>query len=69
VNLNPSKEFRAVLYVVTMVGGPVVAYLNAKGYIGSLEVALWSAETTIVAGLAAFNTGTIPPPAPDPQSD
>lgn len=66
MNLNPPRRVRAALYVLTAIGTPVVAYLNAKGIVGSLEVALWSAEVTIVNGLAALNTGSIeqePPPA------
>lgn len=49
-----SAKIRAVLYVLTAVGTPVIAYLNTKGYIGADEVALWSAEVTVVGGMAAF---------------
>lgn len=66
MKLNPPRRARAVLYLLTAIGTPAIAYLNAKGYIGSLEVALWSAEVTVVNGLAALNTGSIaeePPPA------
>ncbi len=66
MNLTPPKRVRALIYLGTAVLSPVVAYLNAKGYIGSLEVALWSAEVTVANGLAALNTGSMveePPPA------
>lgn len=56
MSLNPSKTVRAILYVLTAVGTPLVAYLNAKGIIGSLEVSFWSAEVAVVTGLAALNT-------------
>ena len=52
--INP--KVRASLYILTAVGTPVIAYLNATGIIGSLEVSLWSAEVVIVGALAAFNT-------------
>lgn len=48
-------KLRIALYVFTALGTPIIAYLSAKGYLGELEVALWSAEVTIVAGMAAFN--------------
>lgn len=47
---------RRGLYALTAVGTPVVAYLSAKGYIGDLEVTLWSGEVAVVGALAAFNT-------------
>lgn len=52
VGLSPRT--RKALYVITAVGTPVVAYLNAIHVIGSLEVTLWSAEVAVIAGLAAF---------------
>lgn len=47
---------RRALYVVTALGAPVVVYLRAKGFIGDLELGLWSAEVTVVTALAAFKT-------------
>lgn len=58
--LNPPRRVRAALYILTAVGTPLVAYLNARGIIGDLEVALWSAEVAVTTGLAALNT-----PAPE----
>lgn len=56
MNLNPSRRVRAALYLVTALGTPVVVYLQAKGLIGDLEFILWSAEVTVVNGIAALNT-------------
>lgn len=56
MKLNPPAIVRTVLYIATLVGTPLVAYLNAKGYVGSLEVSFWSAEVAVVTGLAALNT-------------
>lgn len=58
--LNPGRRARAIAYVGTAIGSPVVAYLNARGVIGDLEVALWAAETAVVAGMAALNTPATP---------
>ena len=58
MKLNLPPNVRATLYVLTMIGTPVVAYLNATGVIGTLEVALWSAEVSVIAALAAFNVTT-----------
>ncbi len=55
MKLNPKPHVRVTLYVLTMLLSPVIAYLQAKGIMGSLEVALWSAEVSVVAGLAAYN--------------
>lgn len=56
MTLNVPYKVRAALYVLTAIGTPVIAYLAAIDVIGELEVALWSAEVSIVSALAAFNT-------------
>lgn len=53
--LNPPRRVRLVAYIITVLGTPLVAYLNAKGILGSLEVTFWSAEVAVVGGLAAIN--------------
>lgn len=58
MTLNPPRRVRAVLYVITLVGTPIAAYLKFKGYIGDAELALWGSEVTVVTGLAALNTST-----------
>ena len=60
MTLNPSRRVRAILYVATLVGTPVVVYLQAKGVIGDLELTLWGAEVTAVSAMAALNTPTSP---------
>jgi hypothetical protein len=55
MTLNLPPKVRWVLYVLTLVSAPIVAYALAKGWIGSLEVTLWSAEVAVISGLAAFN--------------
>lgn len=55
MQINLPRELRAALYVLTAIGTPVVAYLAAIGLIGELEVALWSAEVSVVAAIATFN--------------
>ena len=62
MTLNPPRRVRAALYVVNMIGTPVVAYALAKGWIGTLEVTLWGAEATAAFGLAGLNTPTEPTP-------
>ena len=52
-NLPP--KVRAVLYVLTSVGTPFIAYLFAKNLIGELEVTLWAAEVAVVNAMAALN--------------
>lgn len=55
MTINLPYYVRAVLYVLTAIGSPFVVYLASKGYIGDLEVTLWSAEVAAVSLLAAFN--------------
>lgn len=55
MQFNPPYKVRAILYLITALGTPVVAYLLAKGVIGQLEVVLWSAEVAIVNAMAALN--------------
>lgn len=57
MNLNPPTRVRQATYVLTALLTPVVAYLAAKGIIGDLEVALWSAEVAVVTLMAGINTG------------
>lgn len=64
MKINPPRWVRLTVYVVTALGTPVMAYLNAKGIIGSLEVGLWSAEVAVATGMAALNI-----PAPPNASD
>ncbi len=55
VTLNITPRWRTILYIATGALSPVVAYLNAKGIIGALEVGVWSAEVLFISALAAFN--------------
>ncbi len=55
MKLNPPSQVRAALYVLVMIGTPVAAYLQIKGYIGTPEIALWTALTSAVALMAGFN--------------
>ena len=56
MTLNVPHRVRALLYIITAVGTPVVTYLYAKEAIGELELALWSAEVTVVSLMARLNT-------------
>lgn len=55
MQINLPYKVRLVLYVLNILASPVVAYLLAKGVIGTLEMTLWAAEVTAVSALAAFN--------------
>jgi hypothetical protein len=57
MQLTIPPKVRATLYILTVIGSPIVAYLLTKGVIGTLEVTLWSAEVSAVSALAAFNVG------------
>ncbi len=55
MQFNPPYKVRAVLYILTAMGTPLVAYLFARHILGELEVALWSAEVAVVNVMAALN--------------
>ena len=56
MTLNVPYKIRAILYLITALGTPIVTYLLAKNIIGDLEMALWGAEVTVVSAIAALNT-------------
>lgn len=56
MTINVPYKIRAALYIFTLLGSPLIAYLQAKGVIGALEVTLWLAEVSAVSLLAALNT-------------
>jgi len=55
MRINLPNKARAIIYVLTALGTPVVAYLFVKGYIGKEEIALFGALVTAVNGMAALN--------------
>ena len=55
MRVNLPRRHRLALYVINAIGTPVVVYASAKGWIGDLEVALWSAEAAAVFALAGLN--------------
>ena len=46
---------RITLYLLTVLGAPVMAYLRARDIIGDLEMTFWAAEVSAVSLLAAFH--------------
>jgi hypothetical protein len=46
---------RVAIYVLNVLGAPVVVYLRAKHVIGDLELTLWGAEVSAMALLAGFH--------------
>jgi hypothetical protein len=56
MQFNPSPTVRLALYVLFSIGGLVVAYLVKKDSISTDEVALYTAVTSFVFGLAGINT-------------
>lgn len=51
---------RVTIYVTNGLGAPLVAYALAKGWIGQLEVTLWSGEVAAAFVLAGLNVTTTP---------
>ena len=55
MRFNLPAKARVIIYILTALGAPVMAYLFAKGIVGELEVGLFSALVTAVNGMAALN--------------
>lgn len=55
MKINLPYKIRLGLYIVTGLSGPVMVYLLAKGWIGTLEMGLYTAEMSFVSILAALN--------------
>lgn len=46
---------RVGVYVLNLLGAPVVVYLRARGVIGDLELTLWGAEVSAMSLLAGLH--------------
>lgn len=46
---------RSWIYIIGMLGQPVMVYLVAKGLIGTAELTFWGAFTLAAFGLAKLN--------------
>ena len=55
MTVNLSRRTRIAIYVANVLGTPVVAYAHARGWIGDLEVGLWSTEVAAAFVLAGLN--------------
>ena len=53
----PAK-LRQILYIVSAVATPLVAYLGTEGKISTFYVGLYAVLATAINGLAAVNVGT-----------
>ncbi|GAA4075809.1 hypothetical protein ACFFOS_27935 [Nocardioides kongjuensis] len=60
MKVNVPRRVRIALYLLNVLGTPVVVYARAKGWIGDLELALWGAEVTAAMALAGLNVGAGP---------
>lgn len=57
MNVNVPSKVRSLLYILLVIGSPIVGYLAIAqpNIIGPNEVALWSALTAAIALLARLN--------------
>lgn len=64
------QRLRLALYVLNVLGTPVVVYALAKGWIGELELTLWGAEVAAAMTLAGLNVSAGPAPVTiQPEGD
>lgn len=56
------------VYAVTVLGTPLVAYANSKGWIGQDEVQLWAAEVAAAGTLAGVHVRSVVRRAQPPGS-
>lgn len=55
MRINLPSRWRLAVYVVNVIGTPLIAYAQARGWIGDLEMGLWSAEVAAAFALAGLN--------------
>lgn len=55
MRFNIPNKVRAIIYIVTALSTPVVAYLFARGILGELELTLFGALVTAVTAMASLN--------------
>jgi hypothetical protein len=65
MKVNTWPAIRVGVYVLNLLGAPVVVYLRAKGVIGDLELTLWGAEVSAMSAMAGLNV----PNADDAPAD
>jgi hypothetical protein len=56
MKITVPSRIRVAIYVLNVLGTPVVAYLLARAIIGPLEMTLWAAEVAAAFLLAGLNT-------------
>ena len=61
MSFNISPTFRVGIYVLNLLGAPVVVYLRARGVVGDLELTLWGAEVSAMSLLAGVHVPSDPP--------
>lgn len=61
MKINLSRRARIALYLLNILGTPLVVYARAKGWIGDLEMALWGAEVTAAMAVAGLNVNAAQP--------
>lgn len=52
------RPYRIALYLLNILGTPVVVYARAKDWIGDLELALWGSEVAAAMTLAGLNVNS-----------
>lgn len=55
MTVNIPSQVRSALYIILLLGSPVVAYLQTSGHIGTNEVTLWLALSAAIALIARLN--------------
>ena len=62
MKLNLPRELRAALYIILMVGSPLVAYGQARfpDIVGQHEITLWLALSAVIALIAGLNLTPTP---------
>lgn len=64
MRVNLPHQVRAAIYILTLVGTPIIGYLFTIHAISEPVVALWGAEVAVANTIAALNV-TNPKPVED----
>lgn len=58
MRINLPNKVRAILYVVTAIGTPIVGVLADQKFLPDWVMTLWTAEVAVVSAMAALNVNT-----------
>lgn len=55
MRINLPDRARAILYIITAIGTPIMGVLTEQKFLPGWAMTLWTAEVAVITAMAAFN--------------